>query len=445
MSGNWTRRGLLAVLPAVAAVPVAAESSRRFAVVGAGIAGLAAAQALTLAGHGVVVFEARGRIGGRVFTSRDLGFPAEIGANWVHGDRSNPLMKLAHEAGASSFSYDFDDWRIIAADGTALSTQDDQAWQAVSERLSAVLGEASEEEDGESSVLDWLEDDKVFARLADKDAAIANAVLRRELLGDYGADGAELSAEAWNFGKEFKGDDMLVTNGFDRIVHHLAEGLDIRSREPVTGIRHGETGAEIVTANGRATFDAVIVTVPLGVLKAGGIRFDPPLSNERKDRIDRMGFGAFEKAFLTLDRPFDLGAVNVSVTGDNPWCNLIDLSDIAGQPAVLAYCGGSDAREAVSASDAHNRDWLLANVRAASGDMALAPTGFQMSRWLTDPYSLGSYSFPALGSQPGDAIAIAAAESPSLHFAGEAYSAYPSTVHGALLSGRAAARALTDG
>lgn len=440
MTGKWTRRGLLMSMTALAALPVRASAPRTVAVIGAGIAGLAAARALADAGHKVTVFEARDRIGGRIFTDTGFGFPIEIGANWVHGDKGNPLMKLAGKAGISSFAYDFDDWRIVAADGEELSGPDDEEWALLSGALSDVLEESAEDEDGSSTFAERLSADKVFARLSEKNTDLASAILRRELSGDYGADANEISAEAWNFGKEYKGDDMLVTNGFGRVTSHLAIGLEIRLSEPVAAIRHGADGAAVQTAKGSTSFDAVIVTVPLGVLKAGAIRFDPPLSKDRVTRINRMGFGAFEKAFLTLDKPVELGAINVSVTGTNPWCNLIDLSSVAGKPAVLAYCGGEDARRANAASDAQNRDWLLANARAASGDATVNVTGFRMSRWLTDPFSQGSYSFPAQSARPEDHARLGGRESGSLLFAGEACSRYFSTVHGALESGIMAAR-----
>lgn len=440
MTGNWTRRSLLMSMTALAALPVRAATPRTVAVIGAGIAGLAAARTLTAAGHSVTVFEARDRIGGRIFSDTGFGFPIEIGANWIHGDKGNPLMKLAGDAGISSFAYDFDDWRIVAPDGDELSGPDDEEWGTLSAALSDVLEEGSEDEDGSSSVADRLKADKAWSRLAGKDEALASAILRRELSGDYGADAGEISAEAWNFGKEYKGEDMLVTNGFGRVIDYLAQGLDIRLSAPVAAIRHGADGAEVQTAKGSTSFDAVIVTVPLGVLKTGSIRFDPPLSKDRANRINRMGFGAFEKAFLTLDRPVELGAINISVTGTNPWCNLIDLSSVAGKPAVLAYCGGQDARRAIAATDAQNRNWLLANVRAASGDAAVNATGFRMSRWLTDPFSRGSYSFPAFAARPEDHARVGGRESGSLLFAGEACSRYFSTVHGALESGIMAAR-----
>jgi monoamine oxidase len=63
-------------------------------VIGAGIAGLAAARDLSIDGYDVLVLEARNRIGGRIWTSRDLGVPADLGASWIHGFDSAHSHKI---------------------------------------------------------------------------------------------------------------------------------------------------------------------------------------------------------------------------------------------------------------------------------------------------------------------------------------------------------------
>ncbi len=85
----------------------------RVIVIGAGISGLAAARRLadryrfTKPGQ-LIVLEARNRIGGRIETDRDLGFPVDEGAVWIHGASRNPLRKLAEAAGAQLETTDYD-------------------------------------------------------------------------------------------------------------------------------------------------------------------------------------------------------------------------------------------------------------------------------------------------------------------------------------------------
>lgn len=81
--------------------PTAGAAQRRVLVVGAGIAGLAAAQRLLQAGAQVTVLEARDRIGGRIWTSQQWpDAPMDLGASWIHGTEGNPLTDLARQAGA---------------------------------------------------------------------------------------------------------------------------------------------------------------------------------------------------------------------------------------------------------------------------------------------------------------------------------------------------------
>lgn len=436
---RFSRRNLLIAMAVLPARP-ARTAPRTIGIVGAGVAGLAAARTLADAGVAATVFEARDRIGGRVVTDRGFGFPVEIGANWIHGDRGNPLADLAKTAGVNALPFDFDDWRIVAADGSTLADADGTKVEKLGDALEAAFDAAADEENLGLGADAMLAADTRFAELAAADPDLASAVLGREISGDYGADLYELSAALELFGEAFDGEDLLVVNGFDRVVRPLSAGLAIRTGEPVLRIRHRKDGAEIVTAKEAAQFDAVIVTVPLGVLKLGRIRFSPPLSKARAAAIERLGFSAFEKAFLLLDKPFRFGALNVSLGGDGPWRNLVDLSAIAGKPGALAYCGGDDARNAASATEEQNRDWMLAGVRAAAGDATLQAVGFRRSDWLNDPWSLGSYSFPATESRPDDAAALFGREGQRLFFAGEACSTHPSTVHGAYLSGIAAAK-----
>ena len=63
--------------------------------IGAGIAGLTAARDLAIDGYDVAILEARERIGGRIWTSHELGLPADLGASWIHGFEDNPIARLA--------------------------------------------------------------------------------------------------------------------------------------------------------------------------------------------------------------------------------------------------------------------------------------------------------------------------------------------------------------
>src|SRR6516162_6863463 len=106
--------------------------SREVLVIGAGIAGLTAARDLAVDGYDVAILEARERIGGRIWTSRDLGVPADLGASWIHGFEDNPISRLAKRYGIEILRTDISSvsparYRSVALyeeDGRRLSSQE---------------------------------------------------------------------------------------------------------------------------------------------------------------------------------------------------------------------------------------------------------------------------------------------------------------------------------
>jgi len=389
----------------------------------------------------VTVLEARNRIGGRIHTSRlwqDL--PVDLGASWIHGVERNPVTELAAEAGAATVMTSYDSSQLhIAQSLRAVGVRwrgGDWASRVVEDAIEAA--ERAEDTSLRAAI------DRVSP--PDRRSAIQRAQLEFHLAGNYEQEysGAaeNLSARNIEDAEEFDGHDVLFPGGYDQITHILARGLDIWLTSTVAQVRWGEGGAEVELSNGETRrTDQVIVTVPLGVLKSGAIRFAPELPGDKRQAIERLGMGLLNKHFLRFDRVFwapeyDWHELMKETPGR--WSQWVSLAKI-GAPLLLGFTGADAARAVEPRDDRAIVAEAMEAVRAMFGARAPDPIAWQLTRWSSDPRAGGSYSFNAVGSGRAERDVLARAEAGGvLRFAGEACnSAYPGTVHGALLSGRA--------
>jgi monoamine oxidase len=418
------------VLAAATFLPGCSSSSdepkpkQRIVVIGAGMAGLTAARRLADGGMDVTVLEARDRIGGRTWTNTSLGVPIDLGGAWIHGTEGNPLVELADQVGARRVETDFDKV-VLFRDGGEISPRDTETtldrWQEIAGELVTLGGDAGADE----SVADGL------AKVADLNDPLIAWVASSEIQGEYAADPDELSLK-W-FGTEggYEGPDVILPGGYVELVQHQADGLTIRLSTEVKRISHGDSGVRIETTKGDVDADRVIVTVPLGVLKAGTIAFDPPLPKEKQQAIERLGFGLLDKVVLKFDQPFwpDNEVIGLVGSGE-PVSMLINGETFADRPLLVGLRGGSDAREREALSDEEAVAQVVTALKAPE------PTGSLVTRWAADPFARGSYSFIAVGSSPDDMKTLAEPVNDRLAFAGEATNPeYFGTVHGAYQSG----------
>ena len=443
-----TRRSHLASLLALLAAPsaVQAQSGQHVIVIGAGLAGLSAARDLVAAGAKVTVLEARDRIGGRIWTSRawpDL--PMDMGASWIHGVEGNPLTALADAAGAGRVETRYDSAMSLDASGEEIDLTD---VYAMAEDLIDEARDLAEEAEDDLSleaavaeVEDWDEADADTRRLI---RHVVNGAVEAE----YGGSWSELSAWYFDEAKEFDGEDALFPGGYDQIVNHLAQGLDIRTGQVVTGIAPEGAGVVVTLADGTVlTADHAVLTVPLGVLKAGDIAFGLGLAPEREAAIATLGMGLLNKCWLRFDRvawPDDVDWIEWIGPKDALWAQWVSLARTTGAPVLLAFHAGDQARAMEKLSDAEMIASAHAALMAMFGPDFPAPIDAQITRWSEDPFSQGSYSFNAIGCAPDTRRALRGPDwDARLIFAGEA--AEPDhwgTAHGAVLSGRAAAAML---
>jgi monoamine oxidase len=203
---------------------------------------------------------------------------------------------------------------------------------------------------------------------------------------------------------------------------------------------HGERAIRIETSRGAFEADAAILTAPLGVLQRGAVAFDPPLSEEKRAALGRLGMGVLDKVALRFPRAFwprERHFVGYASARADEFPVFLNLARGGGAPILVGFAGGSAARELEGRSDAEIAGAAMAVLRRIFGRGVPEPEAAVATRWASDPDALGSYSNLRVGADPADYDRLAAPLAGGrLRFAGEATNrAHPATVHGAYLSG----------
>lgn len=421
-----TRRTILAApLLAAPALRLGAQGGA-VVVIGAGSAGLAAAARLRDAGRSVTLLEARDRIGGRAFTDTALGAdcPFDAGAEYIHWAEHNPWAPIARAAGAR-FARE-DGWaRTLTIDGRPATDAERSARRAGFSGLDALL----QPKGGDPSLAE-------AARAGGRDAEQATAGLTRLSLGE---DPERVSAV--DYDRLWSGTDQWVDGYGDLVARHFAD-VPVTLGCPVRGIDWSGPALRVETARGTLPAAAVIVTVPVGVLKSGAIRFTPGLPDPHRAALEGLHMGAYTKIGLRLDPakvdPAAVGdAVSVATGGPTLYFEMGPF----GRPLAVANLGGDGARDLCRAGEAAAIALASERLGAILGGKARgAVLGGRLAAWWTDPHACGSYAIAAPG-HAGSRDRLRGPVGGRVFLAGEALAGGGAmTVGGATLDGERAAR-----
>ena len=400
-------------------------------VVGAGISGLAAAKKLKENGFNVIVLEAQSKVGGRLKTNRSLGVAFDEGASWIHGTAGNPIASLAQQAGMNTAFTD--DESILAYDiGGVLHI--DSNFSDTEDKFYTVLETLKNNGSSTKSF------ETVFNELY---PTYCNDRLWKFFLSTYltfdTGDLNMLSSLLYNEGEEFGGEERISVNGYDTIPSYLAIGLNVQLNQKVTKIDYSNTKI-LVSHNGTVTeADYVLVTVPLGVLKANKIDFVPSLPNTKQNAIQKVGVNCVNKFLLTWETAFWDDEQYICYTPDikdkfNYFVNVKKYQPTVN--ALMTFAYADKARQTENMTDQQIIEEIMTHLRDIYGNDIPYSKNILRTKWQTNEYSYGSYSYTAVGTEMRHFDDLAEEIDDKIFFAGEHTEIdYFSTAHGAYLSG----------
>lgn len=417
--------------------------SQRVLVIGAGMAGLAAARELRRAGQQVLVLEARDRIGGRTWTSSkwpDL--PLDLGASWIQGVEGNPITDLANQLGAKRLVTSFERTVVYNTNGQVLSKAEEAQLDGIRKQMFNTLHEA-QDANADTSVRQAVA--VLEQKFAGNRAALRflNFCLSSEIEHEYAGSASRLSAHWYDSGEQFDGDDVLFAQGYTVITEYLARDVDVQLSQVVKEIQWQEPEVRVRTTNNEFVADRVVVTLPLGVLQHNDVRFVPQLPVAKRNAINKLGMGVLNKCFLRFPQAFwpeDMDWLGYVPEQHGEWTEWVSFKRATQLPILLGFNAADRGREIEGWLDEQVVADALVTLKTIFGSNIPNPIDYQITRWDADPFARGSYSYNALNSTPAMRTDLARPLAGRLFFAGEATSKdYFGTAHGAYLSGLQAA------
>lgn len=396
------------------------------AIIGAGVAGLAAAKKLQALDKSFVLLEASHRFGGRAYTEQlEEDIPFDLGAHWIHSDKLNPFVDIAKRHGArledetehyTAGAYFEDDHWLPESSASEFGEYFDAQFDAL--KRAAAAGD-------KRSVMDVIDNDSRWA-----------PYFYLFFGQDYTCDVDMVSAsDAAAYIKS--GTDLAVANGFGSLVADWGSDVPVSLNCAVQEIDWSANPVKLTTSKGVMRVGKVILTVSTGVLATRQIRFTPELPEWKTTAIQSLPMGSCTRVGLTFDKPFLDGLAReftIRVGDDQP---LHFRNRPCGFPCVEIATGGRLAEWMEKSGEEATIEFIIGTLRHALGNNAnMRPRRKIVSAWTGDAWTKGSYSYAVPGAQQQRAQ-LAEAIDDRLYFAGEATSAdYYSTVHGAYFSGR---------
>jgi len=422
-------------------------------IIGAGLAGLTAAKALTQHGINVILIEARERIGGRIQSIQlNDDFFIELGAQFVHGIKNNPLYSISEHYHLDVKPYVRSNWAIYDKQGNEVDkTQLNELIEEYEEQLKALTFDR-QSDDKDRFTVDDLE--YIDMQLL-KHKAITSRDLRSlaKMISIKVHKNEKLFSYKLGLTKKESESNFLVLNGYSK----LTEGMYSEAKE--TGLLQTFLASEVVKIEHKADeiivhtrnnkeyrADAAICTLPLGVLQNGNVIFEPLLPAAKINAINSLKCASHNKVILQFEEAFWDDYSHFVVLYDETleaWLDIINLQHFNNKkvPVLIASIYASANKESPD-------DHFVVN-HCVNLLKHIYPSKFKplvkswVTHWDKDPYSLGAYCYHPQGSTLNDNSAIAKPLG-RLVFAGEHTHRSPANLQAAYLSGLESAIQVID-
>jgi monoamine oxidase len=436
-------------------------------VIGAGVAGLAAACQLGHTGIAVHVIEARDRIGGRVFTHFDPGCdcPIELGAEFIHG-KPPEIGELLRKA------------------KTDITEVQGDAWCAEEDRLSPCG--FWDEVDQILQKMDDSKPDESFAAFLDrccrspKTQPQERAKQRAQsYVSGFNAADPALVGVHWLL-KEMQAERKIegarafrCHNGYKDLLDVFQQeiknyNITVHTETVVQKVRWnaGSVKVEVRDQKSASSLEAprVLITLPLSLLKApvgqpGVVQFAPELPNDKKAALDKLEMGKVIRVTLRFRERFwdsikPAGArgslSNMSfLFGQDDWFPTWWTANPAKTPIITGWAPFCSAERLSGQSHSfvmeRSLQTLSALLRVSQSELEKILEDVHFHDWQTDPFSLGAYSYGKVGANEAQQVLTEPIQA-TLYFAGEATDTTGNngTVHGAIASGYRAAKQILN-
>lgn len=439
-------------------------------IIGAGLAGLAAARDLHRAGWPTTVLEARLRVGGRAYTFRD-GFAdgqyAEAGGEFIE-DIHQRMLALVQEFGLGldpvrgmgewtrrlALAGKHGEADNVALWGLDLAVEIERVWQAL-----AVLGTAVPDptrpltaphaaELDRQSAGDWLNSLDVHP--------FAKTVITARLRSEYLAEPEQLSLlELARWGALYysqpddEGESFRVRDGVDQIPQRMAAQLpDVRLGAVVTAVQQSAAGASVTFRQNGQTHTLptayVVLAVPPG--PARHITFSPPLPTALQTALNDLSCGPVTKVMIQYRRRFweDVNWRGSLLTDRPITCTWQPTITQPGESGILTVYTGAKAGADFSAMGERERiETAVTQLDQLFPGSAALVSHTRTMAWLNEPFSLGGYTL----FQPGDVMAhwqTLREPAGRVYVAGEHTAVHQGYMEGAVESGQRVAQQIQE-